>query len=63
MYLCPPGGGVVEIICDMVEYSVCKERGAPDLAVLNFEGFFLIGAYLLPAGSYWREWSEIDLEI
>ncbi|KAF7355917.1 hypothetical protein MVEN_00920700 [Mycena venus] len=55
-------GGLAAVISDSVEYTVRHDLSAPDMIVIEFETFFLIGVYLPPVGSPWIQWSPTDPE-
>ncbi|KAJ7936536.1 hypothetical protein B0H13DRAFT_2261804 [Mycena leptocephala] len=57
------GGGVAAVIRLTVPYKLMTHLCAPDLIVLDLHHLSLIGAYVLPKGSNWREWTDVDPEI
>ncbi|KAJ7835709.1 hypothetical protein B0H13DRAFT_1913466 [Mycena leptocephala] len=56
-------GGVAAVIRITTPYRLLSHLSAPDLIVLDLDHLFLIGAYILPAGFVWTEWTNIDPQI
>nr|GAT54355.1 predicted protein [Mycena chlorophos] len=55
-------GGVVVLVRRGIPYTVVNELSAPDIIVLDLIDMFFVGSYVLPAGSKWQEWSDVDPE-
>ncbi|KAJ7912426.1 hypothetical protein B0H13DRAFT_2327433 [Mycena leptocephala] len=56
-------GGVAAVIRTTVPFKLMTHLCAPDLMVLDLHHLFLVGAYLLPGASAWREWTKVDPQI
>jgi len=52
--------GVAVVIKDSIPFTLCRDFSRPDLIVVDFHSFFLIGAYILPQNSNWQKWSTVD---
>jgi ribonuclease HI len=46
-----------------VPYKILTHLCAPDLLALDLHHLSLIGTYILPKGSNWTEWTDVDPEI
>ncbi|KAJ7699695.1 hypothetical protein B0H14DRAFT_3174019 [Mycena olivaceomarginata] len=57
------GGGVAAVIRLGTPYALLSHLCAPDLIVLDLQHLSLIGAYILPDGSNWSEWTDVDPKI
>lgn len=55
-------GGIAAVINTDVIFEIMKHSSAPDLLVLDLPDLYIIGSYLLPSGSNWRSWSEVNPE-
>ncbi|KAJ7929722.1 hypothetical protein B0H13DRAFT_2264451, partial [Mycena leptocephala] len=53
-------GGIAVVIKMGIQYKFLANLSGPDLVVLDLSHMFLIGAYLLPIASPWREYTDID---
>nr|GAT47627.1 predicted protein [Mycena chlorophos] len=56
-------GGVTVLIRRGIEYRVVEHLTAPDIIVLDLGNMFFVGSYVLPAGSNWQAWTDIDPKI
>ncbi|KAF9061250.1 hypothetical protein BDP27DRAFT_1429190 [Rhodocollybia butyracea] len=54
------GPGVAVIFKEQLDIVVKTEHCMPDIVVLETPDFMLVGAYLLPSGSSYGDWSECD---
>ncbi|KAJ6481962.1 hypothetical protein C8R45DRAFT_1151220 [Mycena sanguinolenta] len=57
------GGGVAAVIRTGIPYLLLSHLCAPDLIVLDLHHLSLVGAYILPEGSNWRDWTDVDPKI
>ncbi|KAJ7696727.1 hypothetical protein B0H17DRAFT_1197835 [Mycena rosella] len=55
-----PYGGVAVVMKASIRFKIIEEISGPDLIALELEKLYLIGTYLLPAGTPWGDWSEVD---
>lgn len=56
-------GGVAAVIRTTIPFKLMSHLCAPDLIVLDLHHLFLVGSYLLPAASGWRDWTTVDPQI
>ncbi|KAJ3850384.1 hypothetical protein EV368DRAFT_66658, partial [Lentinula lateritia] len=54
------GGGVAAIFRSSLDIDARSDLSTPDVVVVETPDYFLIGGYLLPSGSPYGDWSEID---
>lgn len=58
--LSPVHGGVACIARNNIGLSVLPHQPYPDVLSLQTPLYFVIVAYIVPVGSNWREWTDID---
>ncbi|KAJ3886769.1 hypothetical protein GG344DRAFT_81385 [Lentinula edodes] len=54
------GGSVAVIFRSSLAIEVRSDLCAPDVVVVETADYRIIGGYLLPSGSYYGDWSEVD---
>lgn len=53
-------GGVAVVMKSEIQFNLRTDLSGPDLIVLDLIHMFLIGAYLLPMMSTWRDYTDVD---